>query len=120
VMAIAADVQRGVAPVNEHRLKIPVGQKKLKPIAELETSYYLRIPVEDRPGAMAKISGVLAAHNISINSMLQDGGHPHGRADVIIVTHTARESEVQAALAEIAKSDVAVEKPFVLRVEEAL
>ena len=118
VMMIAADMARGIAPTAEHRLVVPVGQRSLKPIAELETSYYLRVTVADRPGAMATISGVLAKHGISINSMLQKGDHPAGRADVIIVTHKAHEKDVQSALDEIAATDVAQDKPFVLRVEE--
>jgi len=120
VMAIASDMARDVAPTAEHRLKIPVGQRSLKPISELETSYYLRMTVADRPGAMAAISTLLAKHNISINSMLQKGDHPAHRADVIIVTHKARESDVQNALKDIAQSEVAVDAPFVLRVEEEL
>jgi homoserine dehydrogenase len=52
--------------------------------------------------------------------MIQKGDHPAGRADVIIVTHKAREKDVQAALDEIARTEVAQEKPFVLRVEEEL
>lgn len=118
IMMIATDMARGVAPTAEHRMVVPVGQRTLKPISELETSYYLRVTVLDRPGAMATISGVLAKHGISINSMLQKGDHPQGRADVIIVTHKAREKDVQAALDEIAATDVAQDKPFVLRVEE--
>ncbi|MGI8908854.1 MAG: homoserine dehydrogenase [Candidatus Sumerlaeaceae bacterium] len=118
IMMIAADTARGIAPTAEHRMVVPVGERSLKPIAELETSYYLRVTVADRPGAMATLSGILAKHNISINSMLQKGDHPAGRADVIIVTHKAREKDVQSALDEIAGTDVAQDKPFVLRVEE--
>lgn len=120
VMAIASDIARGVPPIAEHRLKVPVGERSLKPISELETGYYLRLTVADRPGAMATISGVLAQHEISINSMLQKGDHPAGRAEVIIVTHKAREKDVQNALQQISQSDVAEGEPFVLRVEDEL
>jgi homoserine dehydrogenase len=119
IMSIASDVARGVNPTTEDRLRVAVGEKNLKPVSELETSYYLRVNVEDRPGAMATISGVLASHGVSINSMLQSGERREGKAaDIIIVTHRAREAEVQAALKEIGESDVTKEKPFVLRVEE--
>jgi homoserine dehydrogenase len=118
VMMIATDMARNIAPTAEHRMVVPVGDRSLKPITELETSYYLRVTVLDRPGAMATISGVLAKNGISINSMIQKGDHPKGKADVIIVTHKAREKDVQAALDEIAASEVSQEKPFVLRVEE--
>lgn len=118
VMAIASALARETSPVAEHRLEVPAGQKNLKPMSELETSYYLRVPVADRPGSMAKLSGTLASHGISIASMIQRGEHPAGRAEVIIVTHRAREGEVQAALKELTETDIALEAPFVLRVEE--
>lgn len=121
VMAIAGQVAADVTPTADDRLRVRVGKKSLKPVSELETSYYLRVNVEDRPGAMAAISGILANHGVSINSMLQSGERRTGKAaDVIIVTHRTREAELQAALKEIGETDVAKEKPFVLRVEEEL
>jgi homoserine dehydrogenase len=120
-MAIGATMVSGIRSEVDDRLQIPVGKKSLKPIAELETSYYLRVSVTDEPGAMAVISGVLARHNISINSMLQTGERRKDKAaDVIIVTHHARESDVQRALEEIAKTEVTHDQPFVLRVEDEL
>jgi len=121
VMAIAASLSGCTRTESDDRLRIPVGTKSLKPIAELETSYYLRVSVTDKPGAMAVISSILAKHNISINSMLQTGERRTDQAaDVIIVTHHAREADVQAALGEIARTDVAHDQPFVLRVEDEL
>jgi homoserine dehydrogenase len=121
IMSIASDMARGVKANTDDRLRVTVGEKNLRPISELETSYYLRVRVVDKPGAMAVISGVLAKHSISINSMLQTGERNEGKAaDVIIVTHRTREAEVQAALKEIAETDVAQDKPFILRVEEDL
>ncbi|MBX7247390.1 MAG: homoserine dehydrogenase [Candidatus Sumerlaeaceae bacterium] len=119
VMSIAESISRGTPPA-EHRLVVPPGKKSLKPIAELETSYYLRIPVADRPGVMARLSNALGERNVSINSMIQRGDHPTGRAEVIIVTHKTSEKDIQAALAEIGAMDVTQEKPFVLRVESEL
>jgi len=121
VMSIATDIARGVPANTDDRLRIKVGEKNLRPISELETSYYLRVRVMDKPGAMAQISGVLARHNISINSMLQTGQRNEGKAaDVIIVTHRTREAEIQAALKEIAETDVTQDQVFILRVEEDL
>ncbi len=52
--------------------------------------------------------------------MIQRGRHDSGRAEIIIVTHTAREKDVQDAIKEIAALPVTLEAPFVLRVEEDL
>lgn len=121
IMSIATAICQGNLPVTDDRLRVTVGEKYLKPVAELETSYYLRVSVIDRPGAMATISNVLASHDISINSMLQTGERREGQAaDVVIVTHRALEAEIQAALKEISQTDVAKDQPFVLRVEEDL
>jgi homoserine dehydrogenase len=119
VMAAAQAVAQG-RPVQEHRLAIEPGQRNLKPIDELETAYYIRLVAEDRPGVMAKIGTVLGANDISIASMIQRGRHATGRAEIIILTHTAREKNLQQAIGEIAALPVTFEKPFVLRVEEDL
>lgn len=107
-------------PVREHRLTIEPGKRNLKPIEELETCYYIRLVAEDKPGVMAKIGTVLGAHDISIGSMIQRGRHDSGRAEIIIVTHTAKEKNVQRAVAEIAGLPQTYEKPFLLRVEDDL
>ncbi len=121
IMSIATDISRGVTPAADDRLQVKVGQKNLRPVSELETSYYLRVSVIDRPGTMAAISTALANHNISINSMLQTGERREGKAaDIVIVTHRAKESEIQAALKDISETDVTQDPPFVLRVEEEL
>ena len=120
VAAIAASVGQGRKP-DEHRLRVKKpGVKNLRPISELETAYYLRFAVADEPGVMAKLSGALGNHNISIRSMIQRGTAGSPAADVIIVTHKAVEHDVQAALADTAKMGITREEPFILRVEEDL
>lgn len=120
VAAIAAAMAEGRRP-GEHRLRVErPGHKNLRPIAELETAYYLRFAVADRPGVMARLSGALGDHHISIRSMIQRGSPGCPAADVIIVTHKAVEKDVQAALADIAKMEITREDPFILRVEEDL
>lgn len=119
LMSIATDLVNG-RESKEHRLKVPAGRKNLKPIEELETSYYLRVTIADQPGVMARLSGILGAHGISIGSMIQKSQHPAQKAVLTIVTHKTLEKNVQAALAEIAGLDVTFEKPFLLRVEDEL
>jgi len=80
------------------------------PIADVLSSYYLRLRVEDRPGVLADLSRILSDAGISIGSMFQE---PHGEnsADIIFLSHEAREGSVDSALARIrtlpfVKSDV--------------
>lgn len=120
VMSIASDIARGSKP-SEHRLTVPVGKKDLRPISELETSYYLRLNVEDKPGVMAKLSGALGSREISISSMIQKSRHDEAdRAEVIIVTHKTIEKNIQDAIKDIESLNLTSQKPFVLRVEDEL
>jgi homoserine dehydrogenase len=119
VAAIAHAMAQCTAPA-EDRLKVPPATKNLRPVADLETSYYLRFTVADRPGVMATLSGALGGHAVSIRSMIQRGTAGSARAEVIIVTHKAAERAIQAALADIAAAGISQEPPFILRVEEDL
>jgi homoserine dehydrogenase len=66
--------------------------------------YYLRFTVEDRPGVLAEIAGVLGRHQISIASVIQH--EPSGESGnrvvpLVIMTYQAKEGAAQAAMAEI-------------------
>jgi homoserine dehydrogenase len=71
------------------------------PVSEVRTSYYLRLRVQDKPGVMAEITGILADGAISIDSMVQRGETGSDAADIIFLTHEAVEREVDAAIARI-------------------
>ncbi|MDR1545893.1 MAG: homoserine dehydrogenase [Deltaproteobacteria bacterium] len=89
----------------------------VKPMAEVRTSYYLRLTVKDRLRVLASISGVLGDHNISIAQAIQKG--LQGAQEVVSLalwTHTALESDLQAALAELRSMEV-VADARVIRVE---
>lgn len=73
---------------------------------QLPGRYYLRFTVEDRPGVLAEIAGVLGKHQISIASVIQH--EPSGDGDgrvvpLVIMTQQAKEGAAQAAVAEIDK-----------------
>ncbi|MCX7011404.1 MAG: homoserine dehydrogenase [Candidatus Sumerlaeota bacterium] len=115
LMALAACKGNQEPPM---RLRIPVGKKNLKPIEDIVTEYYLRFLVTDKPGTMAALSRVLGENNISIRSMIQHGRERAENATVILITHAAREGNVQKALQAIRALEVNKSDPFVLRVEE--
>jgi homoserine dehydrogenase len=71
---------------------------------QLPGRYYLRFTVEDRPGVLAEIAGVLGRHQISIASLIQHEplGDSAGRVvPLVIMSHQAKEGAAQAAVAEI-------------------
>lgn len=74
---------------------------RIRPIADVTGLYYLRFMVLDRPGVLSQLSGVLGKHDISISSVLQRGRQVGQTVPVVMMTHTAIERNVQAALREI-------------------
>ena len=73
---------------------------------DVVTSYYLRLNVADQAGVLAKVTGILAAANISIDAMLQReadevGGEGSTQTDLIILTHDCVEAKMNEALAQM-------------------
>ena len=72
------------------------------PMSEIETGYYLRLRVEDKPGVLADVTRILADQAISIDAMLQrEPEEGEGETDIIILTHVCKESCADAAIAKI-------------------
>ena len=76
------------------------------PMSDVVTSYYLRLRVADEAGVLAKVTGILAGLNISIDAMLQReadevAGEGATQTDLIILTHDCVESQMNAALAQM-------------------
>jgi len=72
------------------------------PIGEVETSYYLRMRVLDRPGVLADITRILADSAISIEAMVQkEPGEGESRVDIVMLTHLALEKNVEQAMSKI-------------------
>jgi homoserine dehydrogenase len=110
-----------------HRPTPPLGlpwralrQRPLKPIGDLESEYYLRVLVVDRPGVLARIAGILGRHGISIATVIQRGRDRRASVPIVIRTHEAIERNLRAALAEIARLDVVRGRPVRLRIEDRL
>ncbi|MDO8964144.1 MAG: homoserine dehydrogenase [Coriobacteriia bacterium] len=93
-------------------------QLEVRDIAELETGYFIRFAVADRPGVLAAVASKFGEHGVSIASVIQKRVCESGDAEIVYVTHLAAEGSVRAALAEIAALDVVTEVAAVIRVEE--
>jgi homoserine dehydrogenase len=83
--------------------------------------YYLRFLVEDHPGVLAEIAGILGRHKISIASVIQHEPSEDAESEkrivpLVIMTHGAREGSAQAALAEIDKLSSIRQKSVRMRV----
>ncbi len=100
--------------INEGTTNVPV-----RSIDDLESRYYIRLAVADRPGVLAKIAKVLGDGQISIASVLQKDVHPETEsAELVITTHPAKEAPVQKALQAIAGLEEVRRVSNTLRIEE--
>ena len=71
-------------------------------IDEVVTAYYLRLVVADKAGVLARITGILADNDISIDAVLQrESAEGEKQTDLIILTHDTVEGRMKAALAQM-------------------
>ena len=80
-------------------------------------AYYLRLELQDKPGALAKVATVLGDAGISIDRMRQYC-HSSGDAPVLIVTHKTTPDAIDFAIAALPRTGVIVGEPVELRIEE--
>jgi homoserine dehydrogenase len=92
----------------------PLGRAVIVPMDELSSQYYVSIEVADRPGVLAAVAGAFGEHGVSIRSMEQEG--LGGEARLIFITHTAKESDVQATLHDLRRLDAVDRIGSLLRV----
>ncbi len=134
--ATASAVAGDIADVARGRAFAPfiTPAARLKPYERAQLrrhqgSYYLRLSVYDRPGAMAAIATRMADENVSLESIVQrrphtslpgsmappENGEP---ANVILITHKTNEQAIRNALAAIDADGKTADKPQVIRIEE--
>ena len=89
----------------------------VKNIADVKTRYYIRFSAVDKPGVLAKVSGILAKYNISIASVTQIQRKTASVVPIIMMTHEALERDMRGALKEIDKLSVIKKKTVRIRVE---
>jgi homoserine dehydrogenase len=92
--------------------------KGLRKIDDFESKYYIRFSAVDKPGVLAKISGILAKSGISIASVTQKEKFKAQVVPIVMITHEAGEKELRQALGEINRLDVIKEKTVAIRIEE--
>jgi len=120
LMRVAREIRNGsperVSPFAHERL----GEYRPVPITLQRRAYYLRFRVEDRPGIIAKLAGILAGRNISLEAVLQEPCNTkHDLPFVITVEQTSEES-IRGAVEEMAQLDFMREAPLALPMETAL
>jgi len=75
--------------------------RRIKKSGETVTPFYMRFRAEDRPGVLSKISGILAAYDISLFAVTQKGRKENGYVPIVMLTYEATEENLKRAKAEI-------------------
>jgi homoserine dehydrogenase len=127
VVADLVDVTRLITADPEQRVPHlafqpdQLSKDRVLPIGEVETCYYLRMRVLDRPGVLADITRILAASKISIDAMVQkEPGEGESRVDIVLLTHLALEKNVDQAMRRIEKLSSVLGKVTRIRLETLL
>lgn len=90
---------------------------RMRPMEEITSLYYIRFMVLDRPGVLSQIAGVLGRYGISISAVLQQGRKEGQTVPVVIMTHMAKERDMQNALRDINTMPYISEPTTLIRVE---
>ncbi|HEY2381255.1 MAG TPA: homoserine dehydrogenase [Terriglobia bacterium] len=119
IMDIAKQILEGGAAISSRPRAAALALRRppLQPMHSVTSLYYLRLMALDQPGVLSQISGILGQHRISIAQMIQRGRKEGGSVPLVIMTHTAIESDIQQALVEIKALSCVTEEPALIRVE---
>ena len=120
MMRVAREINSGsperVSPFAHERL----GEYKPVSIALQKRPYYIRFKVDDRPGIIAELAGILAEKKIGLEAVLQLPSDTKHDLPFVITTETTSEQDLQDAVARMAKLDFLREPPLALPMEPPL
>jgi homoserine dehydrogenase len=122
VISDIAEVARRLADGTGAR-RGPAGRSaaavRFRAMGEVESRYYLRLAIQDKPGALGQVATVLGRHSISLASIIQKEPHHVGRnVPVVILTHPALEKNLDAALRMLEEVQAVGGKSIRLRIED--
>lgn len=126
-VAVVSDLMRVARDVNADSLGrvSPFSFRELKettplPIERQKRPWYLRFRVQDRPGILAALCGVLADHGISIDAVLQLPEEDKKNLPFVITTEASVESAVRDSVEKMAGLDFMAESPLAMPIESGL
>jgi len=117
IIDIARNIKKGAVNRIQSVAVTEVADLAIKKMEDVQSNYYFRFSVLDKPGVLSKITGILGGYNISIKSVIQKGRKKEETVPLVMMTHEAMEKNVSQALKEIDKLDVVTGKTMFIRVE---
>jgi homoserine dehydrogenase len=88
--------------------------RTIMPAGEVESAFYLRMSVVDRPGVLARIASIFADAGLSIRSVVQSGSGDG--ATLVLILHSGEERRMEEAMARVRALDDVHGDPVMLRV----
>ena len=120
LMRVAREIRSGspqrVSPFAHERL----GEYKPVSVTLQRRAYYLRFRVDDRPGIIAKLAGILASKHIGLEAVLQEPCETKHDLPFVITTEETSEQAIREAVEEMSRLDFLKEAPLALPMETAL
>ncbi len=120
LMRVAREIRRGspdrVSPFAHQRL----GEYDPIPVTRQKRAYYLRFRVDDRPGIIAALAGILAQKRISLEAVLQAPCDTKHDLPFVITVEPTTEQSVRDAVEEMSRLDFLREPPLALPMEPPL
>jgi len=96
---------------------VPFKEKKLKTDEQIAYKNFILLHVADKAGVLAQITQVFAAHEVSLESVLQHPNKLNPNAEIIIITHDANKASMNKVLTQFESMDVVHAIKSVYRVE---
>ncbi len=88
---------------------------KVHPMGDTVTRYHISVDVADKPGVLARVADIFAKHDVSIQTVLQEGRGDD--AQLVLVTHRASDAALSATIEELRDLDIVRAVASVMRVE---
>ena len=119
VVSDIIDVSRDIVNSTFGRIRCTCfEQKPLCPIEETESSYYVRLLVDDKPGVLGQIAKAFGDAAVSLKSVIQTQRNIVDHAEIVAITHVVRHASIQKALQALKELPVVDEIFNVIRVEK--
>lgn len=117
--AVCADIMEAAREIahhsSSHILCTCFEEKRISPISETESPYYIRLLAEDKPGVMAAIAGAVGAQQVSLNSVIQKR-RVGTRAEIVLITYKVKDEDLQLAVQTLSGLSVVNKVSTVIRV----
>ena len=94
-------------------------KKEVNDINEINSRYYIRLTVEDRPGVLGEITSVFGEMNVSLKSVIQKGlEYDENKVTLVLVTHDSKEGNIHNAISSVVKLNSVYKINNLIRMED--